>query len=86
MRSKFGLAAAIAMASVAMIPVAATRDAGMFNFQHAPKKATRAAKRVRYAEAQAKRYRGRNQPPKRKLHRNMVRHGRRVRRKHRRAA
>lgn len=85
---QFGIASIMAVAATAlgMLPVAATREAGMFAFENVPKKAARAVKRVRYAEPNGRVYRARNKPPKRKLHRNMVRHSRRVRRKHRRAA
>lgn len=82
-----GLLAAISLASIGVTMVPVSSDKGIAQTQQlVSKKSKKAAKRMRYAEGDARSYRSRNKPPKRKLHRNLVRHGRRVRRKHRRAA
>lgn len=78
--------AAMAMAAGGMMPVAMTKEQGIAPAQQiVSRKSKKAMKRMKFAESSGS-YLSRNAPPKRKLHRNMVRHGRRVRRKHRRAA
>lgn len=75
----------MAAASLAMAPVAMTKDNGIVPVEQVQsKKSKRAVKRMRFAEPL--RSRSKNPPPKRKLHRNLVTHSRRIRRKHRRAA
>lgn len=85
MKRSFGLAAAIAMASLAMPGIAMTKESGIVaGAQTVSRKSKKAVKRMRFAEPlQA---RSKNPPTKRRLKRNLVTHSRRVRRKHRKAA
>jgi hypothetical protein len=77
----------IAAVSLASVGVTMSRDVGVApTHEVQSQRSKKAIKRLRSAEAAPRRHRSRGLPPKRKLHRNMVRHGRRVRRKHRRAA
>lgn len=84
-----GIMASMALsAPMSMKPVAISKESGIAPAQQTvSKKAKRSAKRARTFGTFGNRYpRTRNAPPKRQLKRNLVRHGARVRRKHRRAA
>lgn len=84
---RFAALSLIGSVALASLGVTMPREAAVTPTQEVVStRSKKAVKRARLAQSQSRIYRSRGKPPKRKLHRNMVRHSQRVRRKHRRAA